>query len=47
MALRTIDRDAKAPLTEDLRLELEDLLREDVRRLRHHIGNGFDGWGIG
>jgi hypothetical protein len=30
----------------DLRRELEDRLRDDVRGLRQYLGNGFDGWGI-
>ena len=29
-----------------LERRLEDLLRNDVRRLRSHLGEGFDGWGI-
>jgi hypothetical protein len=34
-------------IPEDLRQRLEDLLREDVRRLRTYMGDDFDGWGIG
>ena len=33
--------------SDDVRGELEDALREDVRRLRRHLDSGFDGWGIG
>jgi hypothetical protein len=29
-----------------LRGELEEELREDVRRLRSYLGDGFDGWGL-
>lgn len=29
-----------------LRLELEDKLRDDVRRLRDYVSGDFDGWGI-
>ncbi len=37
---------ARAVISDQLRLELEERLREDVRRLRSYLGNGFDGWGI-
>jgi hypothetical protein len=30
----------------DLRARLEDVVRDDVRRLRDIVGDGFDGWGI-
>lgn len=33
-------------ISEDLRTRLEALLREDVRRLRNHLGQDFHGWGI-
>jgi Sulfotransferase family len=34
------------PLSADARRRLEDLLREDVRRLMKLLGDGFDGWGL-
>jgi hypothetical protein len=34
------------PISDQLRSDLEDLLKDDVRRLRAHMGDGFDGWGI-
>lgn len=37
----------KPALSESARSELEDRLRDDVRRLRIYIGEPFDGWGIG
>jgi hypothetical protein len=30
----------------EVRAQLQDLLRDDVRALRSHIGPDFDGWGI-
>jgi hypothetical protein len=40
----------KAPprptLSESARRELEDRLRDDVRRLRQYMGDDFDGWGL-
>lgn len=33
-------------LSEGARRELEDRLRDDVRRLRRYMGDDFDGWGI-
>jgi Sulfotransferase domain len=33
-------------IPDPLRKELEDLLREDVRRLKGVVGPGFDGWGL-
>lgn len=36
----------QAPLPLDLRAHLEDLLREDVRRLRAYMPADFSGWGI-
>jgi hypothetical protein len=41
--------DAQLPslaLTDSLRVELADRLREDVHRLKLHMPEGFDGWGI-
>lgn len=37
----------RARISDVLTLRLEDMLREDVVRLRRYIGNDFDGWGIG
>jgi hypothetical protein len=40
----------KAPprptLSESARREIEDLLRDDVRRLRRYMGEDFDAWGL-
>jgi hypothetical protein len=33
-------------LSESARREIEDRLRDDVRRLRRHIGDDFDAWGL-
>jgi hypothetical protein len=33
-------------LPAETRRRLEEILREDVVRLRTHLGDGFDGWGI-
>jgi hypothetical protein len=41
----TVDRD-EALITDSLRKELEEVLTEDVRRLRQFLGPEFDGWGI-
>lgn len=40
-----LDR-SKARLSDDLRLQLRQALREDVERLRPFMRSGFDGWGI-
>jgi hypothetical protein len=37
----------RGELTNDLRTELEDMLRDDVARLRRYLGEDFHGWGIG
>jgi hypothetical protein len=29
-----------------LRSDLEEILKDDVGRLRTYMGDGFDGWGI-
>lgn len=34
-------------ISPEVRRRLEDLLRDDVRRLRTYMGEDFDGWGIG
>jgi hypothetical protein len=34
------------PVPDRLRSELEELLKDDVRRLRAYVDEGFDGWGI-
>jgi Sulfotransferase domain len=36
----------EARLSDDLRNDLEQLLRDDVRLLRPYLPTGFDGWGI-
>jgi Sulfotransferase family len=36
-----------AAIPPGLEARLRDELRDDVRRLRAHLGPGFDGWGIG
>lgn len=36
----------RGEISKDLWARLEDLLRDDVRRLRAHVGGDFDGWGI-
>jgi hypothetical protein len=36
----------RARIPDGLRRELEATLAEDVRRLRGHLGPGFDGWGL-
>ncbi len=33
-------------IPDEVRAELADALRDDVRRLRPFLGPGFDGWGI-
>jgi hypothetical protein len=33
-------------LDDEVRARLTDLVRDDVERLRAHLGPGFDGWGI-
>ena len=33
-------------IPDDVRAELADDLRDDVRRLRAYLGPSFDGWGI-
>jgi Sulfotransferase domain len=34
-------------IPDDLRHELEEVLREDVRLLREQVGGDYDGWGLG
>jgi Sulfotransferase domain len=38
---------AACTVSESVRAQLEDLLRDDVRKLRSYLPEGFDGWGIG
>jgi hypothetical protein len=45
LATRTVDED-EAAITASFRRKLEDVLREDVRRLRQFLGPDFDGWGL-
>jgi hypothetical protein len=43
----TTARPPKRPVLSDrVRSELQDRLRDDVRHLRRHLGPDFDGWGI-
>jgi hypothetical protein len=42
---RPIEPD-RGQINQDLRTQLENLVRTDVRRLRALLGEGFDGWGI-
>lgn len=37
----------RASVSEDLRQALQDILREDVARLRQYLGDDFHGWGVG
>jgi len=37
----------QSTIPDDLRGRLEEMLRDDVRRLRRYLGDHFDGWGIG
>jgi hypothetical protein len=46
LATKPIETDV-ARISDELRGELEDRLRDDVRRLRSYIDGDFDGWGIG
>jgi hypothetical protein len=50
LAGRRTERPQRAtpfPIAEDVLARLVDELRDDVRRLRAHLGPDFDGWGIG
>jgi Sulfotransferase domain len=38
---------AACTVSESIRARLEDLLRDDVGKLRSYLPEGFDGWGIG
>jgi hypothetical protein len=38
---------SRGTVSDDLRGELREALREDVSRLRSHLGQDFHGWGIG
>ncbi len=44
---RDIIRPEDARLPETTRAFIEDSLRDDVRRLRRHLGEDFDCWGLG
>ena len=37
----------QSTIPDDLRGRLEEMLRDDVRRLHRYLGDHFDGWGIG
>jgi hypothetical protein len=45
VAMRAITP-SKVSISDEVRRRLEAALTEDVRRLRTHVGPGFDGWGI-
>ncbi len=45
MTRRIVDPEA-GELSAELRMQLEDALRDDVRRLRLYLGEDFHGWGI-
>lgn len=36
----------RASFSEEFRYQLEELLRDDIRRLRSYMGKDFDGWGL-
>jgi hypothetical protein len=46
VARRRNAQEKSHPVPDRLRSELEELLKDDVRRLRAYMGDGFDGWGI-
>jgi hypothetical protein len=39
-------QESSHPVPDRLRSELEKVLEDEVRRLRAHMGDGFEGWGI-
>jgi hypothetical protein len=43
---RTILEEDVGEISADARAQLEDMVRDDVRRLRLYLGDDFDGWGI-
>lgn len=45
LTTRSMDPDG-ATISEDLRVRLVDRLRDDMRRFRSYMGDGFDSWGI-
>lgn len=45
LVTRTVDED-EAMITDSFRKELEEVLREDIGRLRQFLGPDFDGWGL-
>ena len=47
LAKRRVDAGWDGAIPEALEARLRAELRDDVGRLRAHVGEGFDGWGIG
>jgi Sulfotransferase family len=47
LASRRIDADGATAIPEAVEARLRAELRDDVTRLRGHVGQDFDGWGIG
>jgi hypothetical protein len=47
LASRRVDAGRDGAIPEALEARLRAQLRDDVGRLRAHISEGFDGWGIG
>ena len=47
LASRRVDAGRNGAIPEALEARLRAELRDDVGRLRTHLGDGFDGWGIG
>jgi hypothetical protein len=47
LARRKVDAGRGGAIPEALEAHLRAELRDDVGRLRAHVGEGFDGWGIG
>jgi hypothetical protein len=47
LASRAVDAGRATAIPEAVEARLRAELRDDVARLRAHLGEGFDGWGIG
>jgi Sulfotransferase family len=47
LASRRVDLGRDGAIPEALEARLRAELRDDIGRLRAHVGEGFDGWGIG
>jgi hypothetical protein len=46
VARRRHAKEKSHPVPDRLRSDLEEILKDDVGRLRAYMGDGFDGWGI-